>query len=49
MPNEWAIAEASNDFDDNGVGADIGVKTDAQKTHGGMGVYIHNNVWMDGC
>ena len=46
VPIEWPIAEASNGFDDDGVGADIVVYTDAQKTHGGMGVYIPNNVWM---
>ena len=46
VPIEWPIAEACNEFDDNGNGADIVVYTDAQKTHGGLGAYIPNNVWM---
>ena len=46
VPIEWPIAENENSFEDNGQNADIVVYTDAQKTHGGLGVYIPNYMWM---
>ena len=47
VPIEWPIIEAQNENGDcTEQGADIVIYTDAQKTHGGIGVYIPNVTWL---
>jgi len=47
VPIEWPIIEAQNENGDcTEEGADIVIYTDAQKTHGGIGVYIPNVTWV---
>jgi len=47
VPIEWPIIEAHNENGDcTEKGADIVIYTDAQKTHGGIGVYIPNVTWI---